>query len=94
MPLRRAWRPGARAGVAFLAAPAAAGVAAFLAAALRGVAFLVAACFFAGAFAVRAAFLGAPGPGVSSGAVTQRIVGPPPGPLTSGADVPGQGVAW
>ncbi len=49
----------------------AAGVAAFLAAALAGVAFLVAACFFAGAFAVRAAFLGAPGPGVSSGAVTK-----------------------
>jgi hypothetical protein len=52
------------------AASAAAGVAAFFAAAFRGVAFLAAACFLAGAFAVRAAFLGAPGPGVSSGAVT------------------------
>jgi len=46
---------------------------------LTGVVFLVAACFFAGvfagafagAFAVRAAFLGAPGGGVSSGAVTK-----------------------
>jgi hypothetical protein len=56
---------------AFPAAPAAAGVAAFLAAAFRGVAFLAAAAFLAGAFAVRAAFLGAPGPGVSSGAVTK-----------------------
>ena len=46
-------------------------VAAFLAAAFWGVAFLAVACFLAGAFAGRAAFLGAPGPGVSSGAVTQ-----------------------
>jgi hypothetical protein len=71
---------GREARVAFFAVPAAAGVAAFLAAAFAGVAFLaaafagvaflVAACFFAGTFAVRAAFLGAPGPGVSSGAVT------------------------
>jgi hypothetical protein len=57
--------------VAFFAAAPAVGVAAFLAAALAGVAFFVAACFFAGAFAVRAAFLGAPGPGVSSEAVTK-----------------------
>jgi hypothetical protein len=47
------------------------GVAAFLAAAFFGVAFLAAACFFAGAFAAFGAFLGAPGPGVSSGAVTR-----------------------
>ena len=81
-------------------------VAAFLGAAfsapLAGAADLAAApalpaCFLTGAFAPLlpfAALFGAPGRGVSSGAVTMGIVRPPPGPLTSVADVPGEGVPW
>ena len=38
--------------------------------------------------------LGGAGPGGLVGSRHEGIVGPPPGPLTSGADVPGKAVTW